>query len=96
MCREPAHDPAHFLGRRSLRLRFDTHEAGNVHLLCREHHNKSHTNDAEYEKALRKKGGPAAIRVLQERRRETKTMLNAELKEIESRLLNELVEERRK
>ena len=41
-CQGPATDTSHLFGRDSRWTRWDTHDDGNVHLMCRHHHQQHH------------------------------------------------------
>ena len=42
VCGAQGHDPAHLFSRRNLATRWDRHEKGNVHVLCRTCHDLDH------------------------------------------------------
>lgn len=91
ICRDRAVDPAHFISRRFSRLRWDTHQAGNVHLLCRKCHDEHHAGSTAYADKLIEVCGQDALDELYRRRDDTRTMRITEMKDVETRLIREMM-----
>ena len=88
VCNGPASDPAHLMGRRYMRLRFDASKRGNVHLLCRECHAKDHAGHLHpgYMRTFCDRNGVEAIADLHQRMTEIAPISTEWLEDIVSDL----------